>query len=43
MMHDKKVQHGRLRLVLPDRLGHVELVSDVSADEVREAMEGERD
>ena len=39
MMHDKKVQHGRLRLVLPDRLGHVELVSDVSPEDVREAME----
>jgi 3-dehydroquinate synthase len=39
MMRDKKVEHGRLRLVLPDRLGHVELVSDVSVEEVREAME----
>ena len=29
MMHDKKVEHGRLRFVLPDRLGHVELVGDV--------------
>ena len=27
--HDKKVEHGRLRFVLPTRLGHVELVSDV--------------
>ena len=39
MMHDKKVEHGRLRLVLPDRLGHVELVSDVSPEDVSEAME----
>lgn len=29
MQHDKKVQHGSLRFVLPDRLGHVELVHDV--------------
>lgn len=29
MMHDKKVEHGRLRFVLPSRLGHVELVGDV--------------
>ncbi|MGO8690232.1 MAG: 3-dehydroquinate synthase [Thermoguttaceae bacterium] len=39
MMHDKKVQHGHLRLVLPDRLGHVELVEDVPAAEVRKALE----
>jgi 3-dehydroquinate synthase len=39
MMHDKKVQHGRLRLVLPDRLGHVELVEDVPAAEVRKSLE----
>lgn len=29
MQHDKKVQHGTLRFILPDRLGHVELVADV--------------
>lgn len=29
MQHDKKVQHGSLRFILPDRLGHVELVADV--------------
>ena len=39
MMRDKKVAHGRLRLVLPDRLGHAELVSDVSPEEVQDAME----
>ena len=38
MMHDKKVQHGRLRFVLPARMGHVELVGDVSPDEVRAAL-----
>lgn len=29
MQHDKKSVAGRLRFVLPDRLGHVELVEDV--------------
>ena len=39
MMHDKKVRHGRLRLVLPERMGRVELVDDVPAAEVRKALE----
>lgn len=39
MSHDKKVEHGRLRFVLPSRLGHVELVGDVPVDLVREALE----
>ncbi|MEZ6134726.1 MAG: 3-dehydroquinate synthase [Pirellulaceae bacterium] len=30
MQHDKKVEHGTLRFVLPSRLGHVELVSAVT-------------
>jgi 3-dehydroquinate synthase len=34
MRHDKKVAHGRLRFVLPARLGHVELVGDVPESEV---------
>ena len=38
MSHDKKVEHGRLRFVLPSRLGHVELVGDVPGDEVRTAL-----
>jgi 3-dehydroquinate synthase len=38
MMHDKKVQHGRLRFVLPDALGHVELVGDVDSEDVRSAL-----
>lgn len=37
MMHDKKVEYGRLRFILPDRLGNVELVSDVDPDSVRAA------
>lgn len=38
MMHDKKVEHGRLRFVLPSRLGRVELVSDVPEEHVRAAI-----
>jgi 3-dehydroquinate synthase len=38
MQRDKKVAHGRLRFVLPSRLGHVELVGDVDAALVRRAM-----
>jgi 3-dehydroquinate synthase len=38
MMHDKKVEHGHLRLVLPTRLGQVELVADVPADDVLAAL-----
>ncbi len=34
MMHDKKVEHGKLRFVLPTRMGHVELVGGVDADDV---------
>lgn len=37
MRRDKKVSHGRLRFVLPTRLGHVELVGDVPEDEARAA------
>jgi 3-dehydroquinate synthase len=40
MMHDKKVAHGRLRFVLPDRLGHVELVDDVDTADVRAVLAG---
>ena len=38
MQRDKKVEHGRLRFVLPDRLGHVELVGDIAEADVRESM-----
>jgi 3-dehydroquinate synthase len=38
MAHDKKVEHGRLRFVLPVRMGHVELVGDVAEREVRAAL-----
>lgn len=38
MARDKKVEHGKLRFVLPSRLGHVELVSGVDPVLVRRAM-----
>jgi 3-dehydroquinate synthase len=37
MQRDKKTEHGRLRFVLPSRLGHVELVEGVMDEPVREA------
>lgn len=38
MRHDKKVEHGRLRFVLPDRLGHVELAQGIDEADVIAAM-----
>jgi 3-dehydroquinate synthase len=38
MYRDKKAQAGRLRFVLPDRLGHVELVAGVDERLVREVL-----
>ncbi len=38
MMHDKKVAHGRLRFVLPAKLGQVELVDDVDPEDVKAAL-----
>lgn len=38
MQRDKKVAHGRLRFVLPSRMGHVELVADVPEEDVRAAL-----
>lgn len=40
MLHDKKVAHGHLRFVLPNRLGHVELVGQISPDDARLALHG---
>lgn len=40
MAHDKKTAHGRLRFVLPTRLGHVELVGDVPTDQVLASLAG---
>ena len=38
MNRDKKVQHGKLRFVLPTGLGHVELVSGVTFEQVDRAL-----
>ena len=38
MQRDKKVEHGRLKFVLPNRLGHVELVGQIDAALVREVL-----
>ena len=38
MQKDKKVAHGKLRFILPSRIGHVELVSDVDEALVRAAI-----
>ena len=38
MQHDKKVEHGRLRFVLPTKMGHVELVGDVDPQRAKAAF-----
>jgi 3-dehydroquinate synthase len=38
MQRDKKVEHGKLRFVLPSRLGQVELVGNVNPDDVRAVL-----
>lgn len=38
MRRDKKVEGGRLRFVLPTKLGHVELVTDVRVEDVLTSM-----
>ncbi len=39
MSRDKKTEHGRLRFVLPSRLGHVELVGGVERADVLAVLE----
>lgn len=43
MMRDKKVAHGKLRLILPTKIGHVDLVSDVDEVETRRAIDTHAD
>ncbi len=38
MARDKKVEHGKLRFVLPTKIGHVELVTDVDESLVRDVI-----
>ena len=40
MQRDKKVEHGKLRFILPTRIGHVELVNGVSPEMARAAFDG---
>ena len=42
MAFDKKVTSGRIRFVLPERIGHVVVRDDVPAERVREAVESLR-
>ena len=39
MQRDKKVQDGRMRWILPTRIGHVEMFNDVDVAMVRDAIE----
>jgi 3-dehydroquinate synthase len=39
MYRDKKVASGRLRFILPDRIGHVDPVDDVREEDVLAALE----
>lgn len=38
MYHDKKVERGKLRFVLPTRMGHVEVVRGVTTDDILMAL-----
>jgi len=42
MSFDKKVRSGKVRFVLPDRIGHVVVRDDVPADVVRASVESLR-
>ncbi len=43
MQRDKKVEHGNLRFVLPNRMGHVDLVGGVSSEAVLSALQTSSD
>jgi len=38
MQHDKKVRQGRVRMVLPTRIGSVDIFNDITADEAADAV-----
>jgi 3-dehydroquinate synthase len=38
MQHDKKTENGKLRFVLPRRIGHVELISGVDQERARKVL-----
>ncbi|MCA9192725.1 MAG: 3-dehydroquinate synthase [Planctomycetales bacterium] len=39
MQHDKKVEHGKLRFILPSRMGQVELVNGIEQEAAIKAMQ----
>ncbi len=39
LRHDKKFRGGRLKFVLPERIGSVRIVDDVPEDDVRQILE----
>jgi 3-dehydroquinate synthase len=39
MYRDKKVERGKLRFVLPTRMGHVELVNDIGTEDILAALD----
>lgn len=38
MQSDKKNEHGKIRLILPTRIGHVEMIADATSEEIRQAI-----
>ena len=39
MLGDKKSASGKINLVLPTRIGHVEIIKDASAEKIARAVE----
>ena len=42
MFSDKKVKGGKIRLILPTKIGHAEIVSDVTPEQLRWGFESLR-
>ena len=40
MMHDKKTSSGKIKVVLPVRIGHAEVFRDLPAERLEEALCG---
>ena len=40
MQHDKKVSHGRLRLILPMEMGKVEMIGEIDEADILAAITG---
>jgi len=43
MQHDKKTENGKLRFILPRRIGNVEVITGVEEDRVRKVLRSNRD